>query len=181
MQRGVCLAAIRRGDGTKSEKESAMCSNSPSPRKAGKRERPRFSEGEDLSQRRCARQFRRIAGLIFLLACIGGAQDVNHASSTKQQARIAFAYSQDIKKHIDIFEANADGSGLVQLTHDSDVYSRANCCPAWSHDGAYLAFISRDPWPTFNVTHSGVYIINPSTGETRTVLRENIMCLADPA
>ncbi len=138
-------------------------------------------KGEQLSQRGFSPEFWRIAGLIFLLGCVGRAQDVNPASSTKQQARIAFAYSQDIKKRIDLFEVNADGSGLVQLTHDSDVYSRANCCPSWSPDGVNLAFISRDPWPTLNVTHSGVYIMNPSRGETRTVLREDIMCLADPA
>jgi Tol biopolymer transport system component len=138
-------------------------------------------EGEALSQRNSSHRFRRIAGILLLLACVGGAQNVNLAKSAEQQGKIAFAYSPDINKRIDIFEINADGSGLVQLTHDNDVYSRANCCPAWSPDGVYLVFISRDPWPILGMTHSGVYIMSSSTGNTRTVLRENIMCLADPA
>jgi Tol biopolymer transport system component len=57
----------------------------------------------------------------------------------------------------DIFVINADGSGLGQLTNESD-----NRGPTWSPDGKWIAFNS------FRDENNEIYIIHPDgTGLTR--------------
>ena len=56
-------------------------------------------------------------------------------------SRIAFDRSRD--GDFDIYVMNADGSGLVQLTHESGIDAR----PAWSRDGRSITFHSNRARP----------------------------------
>lgn len=58
-------------------------------------------------------------------------------------SQIAFVADDRDRGHFDIFAVQADGTGLVNLTHSPD---EDEMYPAWSPDGTHLAFISTSIW-----------------------------------
>jgi Tol biopolymer transport system component len=82
--------------------------------------------------------------------------------------RIAFAApGVGEEKNADIFVVNADGSGLINLTEDSD----EDFQPAWSPDGQHIAFVA-----------SGgiIYAIDVSGKEITTIFSSSTIGAAGP-
>ena len=82
---------------------------------------------------------REIAGLVvlFILTVVG-------ACGEREQPRIAFHSDRD--EGLNIYVMNADGSGIVRLTDDSNL----GAYPSWSPDGRRIAFVApgEDPYPS---------------------------------
>jgi TolB protein len=111
----------------------------------------------------------------------GNAQESLQASSVPEQPeRVAFVAAQSPTTCCDIFEINADGSGLRLITREHKQYWRWNSCPAWSPDGKKVAFISSDA-RVMRASHSGIFITTVAGGDTRLLLRDDTMCPQDPA
>lgn len=124
---------------------------------------------------------RILFGVAVVSALPADAQEPTQASSMLEQAaRIAFASSESPTVRIDIFEINADGSGLRLLTPRQKPYWRFNCCPAWSPDGKELAFVSRS-MPTFGGLRAGVFVKELAGDNVRVLLRDDKMWPRDPA
>jgi Tol biopolymer transport system component len=83
-------------------------------------------------------------------------------ASSPDGMRLAFGFGSAERPNLQIFVVNADGSGLRQLT-DSACF---NVAPAWSPDGARIAFwSSRDNCGSGNYD---LYVMNADgTGQTR--------------
>jgi len=65
-------------------------------------------------------------------------------------SRIVFTSTRDDPSG-ELYTMNADGSGVVRLTHDA---TSAGCGPAWSPDGAWIAFCRE----------GGIYRMRPISG-----------------
>ena len=66
---------------------------------------------------------------------------------------MAFAYSADATTPADIYVANADGSGLINVTNTTD---RSEEFADWSPDGTTLALTSENP---FVGVGSGIFVV----------------------
>jgi hypothetical protein len=124
---------------------------------------------------------RALFSLAIVCVVPGDAQQAPQASSvTEQLARVAFASSESRTVPIDIFEINADGSGLRLLTPHHRPYWNWNCCPAWSPDGKEVAFVSWDV-PTLRRSHGGVFVNELAGSNVRVLLRDDKICPQDIA
>jgi Tol biopolymer transport system component len=73
--------------------------------------------------------------------------------SAGKLAYVSCSSSEDTS--CEIYVINADGSHPIRLTNDN----AWNCCPAWSPDGAKLAFVANEDGPVQG-PHGAIYVIN---------------------
>lgn len=85
---------------------------------------------------------------------------------SKDGKRVAFAYSADATTPADIFVANADGTGLVNVTNTTD---RSEEFADWSPDGTMLALTSENP---FVGVGSGIFVVSASGSGLKQLTRE---------
>ena len=111
---------------------------------------------------------REVNGELYIMAPDGSSQTrvtssvlvEDYASISPDGARILFQgadYFVDVRTDFDIYVMNADGSGLVALTHDE---GRDDIDPAWSPDGAVIAFTGETAYQDGSEDRD-VYLINP--------------------
>jgi TolB protein len=109
------------------------------------------------------------------------AQQTGRAASAPQLlGGIAFCGGKEQGKRYDIFQVNADGSGMRLITGDDNQRWQWNCCPAWSPDGSELAFASTDGRINWT-SHAGLFIVDPASRKIRLLFRDDEMWPRDPA
>ena len=91
-----------------------------------------------------------LAALLALFAAFGGATPFTQTAALAQSPGGRIAFESDRDGNYNIYAMNADGSGVVRLTNNSD----DDRYPSWSPDGRRIAFYSRRDG------NSGIYAMN---------------------
>lgn len=102
----------------------------------------------------------------FLLLLLGAI-----AASAQSHGVIAFTSNRD--GNSEIYVANADGSGLRNLTNHPERDNR----PTWSPDGTRLLFLSRRDTPD----HSQIFVMNADGTDVRRLTSEDNFSFFNPA